>query len=190
MANVDAAYGFRPVRHLFGGLIRPNKYYIEDGYSTSIFTGDPVKSDVTTRRIVIATVSADAIGVFAGCNYVAADGEIKYSPYWPASTAVLTGTLPECLVYDDPGILFRAQFSAASGVAEIGNTADFVAGTGSAATGVSGYQLNSSAIGQAGLKLYDYVREDDNDPASDNADWLVLWSEHELLTGSYTAITT
>ena len=43
MANVDAAFGMRPVRHLTGGQIRANEYKIESGTSSNIFTGDCVK---------------------------------------------------------------------------------------------------------------------------------------------------
>ena len=31
MANVDAAFGMRPIRHLTGGQIRANEYKIESG---------------------------------------------------------------------------------------------------------------------------------------------------------------
>ena len=43
MANVDAAFGARPVRHLTGGQIRTNEYKIASGTSSNIFTGDFVK---------------------------------------------------------------------------------------------------------------------------------------------------
>ena len=36
MANVDAAFGMRPVRHLTGGQIRANEYKIESGTSSNI----------------------------------------------------------------------------------------------------------------------------------------------------------
>ena len=42
MANKDAAFGFRPVRHLSGGLIRTNEYAIAANYGTSIFQGQCV----------------------------------------------------------------------------------------------------------------------------------------------------
>ena len=49
MANVDAAFGARPVRHLTGGTVRANEWkIIGDGTSsTAIFTGDFVKLGAT-----------------------------------------------------------------------------------------------------------------------------------------------
>ena len=42
MANKDAAFGFRPVRHLTGGEIRSNEYTIAANYGTDIFQGQCV----------------------------------------------------------------------------------------------------------------------------------------------------
>ena len=42
MANVDAAFGFVPVRHMSGNAPRTNKYTIASGLAENIFTGDLV----------------------------------------------------------------------------------------------------------------------------------------------------
>ena len=43
MANVDAAFGLTPVRHLSGyGYSRANVYTIASGLAENIFTGDVV----------------------------------------------------------------------------------------------------------------------------------------------------
>ena len=44
MANKDAAFGFRPVRHLTGGDIQANEYTIAANYGTDIFHGQVCKS--------------------------------------------------------------------------------------------------------------------------------------------------
>ncbi len=44
MANKDAAFGFRPVRHLTGGDIQANEYTIAANYGTDIFHGQCVKA--------------------------------------------------------------------------------------------------------------------------------------------------
>ena len=44
MANKDAAFGFRPVRHLTGGLIRTNEYAIAANLGHNIFHGQCVKA--------------------------------------------------------------------------------------------------------------------------------------------------
>ena len=57
MANQDAAFGFRPVRHLSGGEIRTNEYKIAANYGTSIFMGSPVLA-VTAGGIEVADDSS------------------------------------------------------------------------------------------------------------------------------------
>ena len=42
MANQDAAFGFRPVRHLTGGEIRNNTYRITTNYDTALYQGQMV----------------------------------------------------------------------------------------------------------------------------------------------------
>ena len=42
MANQDAAFGFRPVRHLSGGEIRNNTYRITTNYDTALYQGQMI----------------------------------------------------------------------------------------------------------------------------------------------------
>ena len=44
MANKDAAFGGRPIRHLTGGTIRSNEYKMVYEYGANVFTGDFVFS--------------------------------------------------------------------------------------------------------------------------------------------------
>jgi hypothetical protein len=44
MANKDAAFGFKPARHLSGGEIRTEEYAIAANYGTSIFSGQVVEA--------------------------------------------------------------------------------------------------------------------------------------------------
>ena len=44
MANKDAAFGFRPVRHLTGGEIQANEYTIAANLGHDIFHGQCVKA--------------------------------------------------------------------------------------------------------------------------------------------------
>ena len=53
MANKDAAFGFKPARHLSGGEIRTQEYVIAANYSESHFNDTPVQ-EVTTGGINIA----------------------------------------------------------------------------------------------------------------------------------------
>lgn len=140
MANLSAANGLSPVRHLKGGVIRVEQMSIASGYGTALYLGDAVRSTGTADNIQIATAAADVVGVFAGCQYVAADGEVKFSRHWPASTATLGSADAIAWVYTDPDIVFRAQITTVA-AADIGTFADLVLGAGNAATGISGHTV-------------------------------------------------
>lgn len=178
MANLDAPNGFTPAYHLTGGTVRSSEMRIADQYATSIFSGDLVKL-VATGTIEVAAAGDSVVGVFAGCSYTAADGEVKFSKYWPASTDV-KGAYATAYVYDDPKIVFRAQFDGASGIADIGQMADMVAGTGNTTTGRSGQEISSTTgTATAQLRILDFVGSPGNDPASNNAEAFVQIVEHE-----------
>ena len=49
-----AAYGFKPHRHLSGGVIREQEYLISASYTTKIHTGAPVK--------IVVVVGPDDVG--------------------------------------------------------------------------------------------------------------------------------
>jgi hypothetical protein len=90
MANVDAAFGFVPIRHMSGNAPRTNKYTIATGLAENIFKGDLC---IITADGVITPHSAtevNNIGVFDGCSYTASDGSYIYSEYWPTGTTLQT----------------------------------------------------------------------------------------------------
>ena len=77
MANVDAAFGFIPIRHLSGYAPRANKYTIATGLAENIFTGDLViviADGVITPHTATET---NNIGVFAGVSYTASAGQVE-----------------------------------------------------------------------------------------------------------------
>ena len=110
MANKDGAFGFRPVRHLTGGLIRTNEYKIAANYGTSIFQGTPVLA-VTAGGIEVADDSSGTpsviLGIFGGCFYTdPTTSKPTFSNYYPAST---NASDIVAQVYDDPRIVFEVQ---------------------------------------------------------------------------------
>jgi hypothetical protein len=144
-----------------GGEIRSNEYSIASAYAANLFTGDPVEMTGTGKNIQLAAAAnADNIGVFAGCRYVNAAGEQKFSRYWPASTVA---TEIVALVYDDPNIVFEAQCDTLA-AADIGNQMDWAAGTGSTSTGTSGAYADEStkATTGASLRIMGLVPRPDN----------------------------
>lgn len=178
MANVDAAFGLAPVRHLSGnGYSRANVYTITSGLAENIFTGDAV---IITADGVITPHSAtevNNIGVFGGVSYTAADGSYVYSQYWPTGT---TATNIKAYVYDDPYTVFKVQSAGTIAQTNVGNCADLVAGAGSTSTGQSGFESSGTmAAGTATVKILGLYETPDNAMGA-NAIIEVLINEHLL----------
>ena len=178
MANVDAAFGFVPIRRLSGnGYSRANKYTITSGLSENIFTGDLVI--ITADGVITPHTATEVnnIGVFAGVSYTASDGSYVYSQYFPTGT---TGTSIIAYVYDDPYTVFKVQSAGAPAQTNIGNCADVVAGTGSTITGQSGFELSGTmSNGTATCKILGLYEGPEN-AFGTNAIMEVLINEHLL----------
>ena len=178
MANVDAAFGFVPIRHLSGnGYSRANKYTITSGLSENIFTGDLVI--ITADGVITPHTATEVnnIGVFAGVSYTASDGSYVYSQYFPTGT---TGTSIIAYVYDDPYTVFKVQSAGTPAQTNIGNCADVVAGTGSTITGQSGFELSGTmSNGTATCKILG-VYDGPENALGANAIMEVVINEHLL----------
>jgi hypothetical protein len=180
MANTNAPYGFRPIRHASGGTIRQEEYSIASGYGTAIGYGHPVELTSTTNQIQIAAAAnEDNLGIFVGCKYTDSNGNITYSRYWPAST---TGTNIVAYVITDPFVVFSCQGDSVA-VTDLGAFADWNAGTTNTTTGNSGaYLAVSGATGTTGksmriLKIID----DGENAAGAYAKIEVMWTENTLV---------
>ena len=184
MANVDKAFGLAPYKGLnvASAVQQANKYNIvTTGYGTSIFQGDLCifASGFINRA---AASSANLVGVFSHCYYVATDGTPTFKNYYPASTTALGSGDIECYVYDDPNQLYVVQADGSSGQAAIGRNADTDGIGGSTTTGVSTRELDSSTLANTQglqLKVVGVVQDDVNgDLSSDNANLVVQINEH------------
>tara|TARA_Y100001937_G_scaffold124786_1_gene190218 strand:+ start:1942 stop:2493 length:552 start_codon:yes stop_codon:yes gene_type:complete len=177
MANVDAAFGFVPVRHMSGNIPRANKYTITSGLAENIFTGDLC---ILTADGVITPHTAtetNNIGVFAGVSYTASDGSYVYSQFFPTGTSA---TDIIAYVYDDPYIVYKVQSAGSPAQTNIGNCADVVAGAGSTNTGNSGFEISGTmASGTATCKIIGLYDSPDNAFGA-NAVMEVLINEHLL----------
>ena len=181
MANVDAAFGARPVRHLTGGTVRANEWkIIGDGTSsTAIFTGDFVKLGAT-GYIDVAAAGNRLLGVFAGCKFTNSSGEVVFSKHYPASTTTQGSGDITAFVYDDPNIVWAIQSSGSADFADIGNLADHVAGTGSTTTGGSAHEINgTTGTGTAGLRILGKYEEPNNAYGTNGVLEVQIY-EHEL----------
>ena len=177
MANVDAAFGFVPIRHMSGNAPRTNQYTITSGLAENIFKGD--LCILTTAGVVTPHTATEVnnIGVFDGCSFTAADGSYVYSEYWPSGT-VATDIIAH--IYDGPYTVFRAQSAGTTAQANIGNNCDVVAGVGSTLTGQSGFELNGTmAAGTASCRILALYPAPDNEFGA-NAIMEVLINEHLL----------
>jgi len=110
MANTNKPDGFTPAYHMYGGVIRPAKMRIASEASASIFSGDVVT--LSSGYVIQGTATSTPIGVFYGVFFTATDGTPTFSKTWTGSTATLGGADAEALVYNDPAIVYEAQFTA------------------------------------------------------------------------------
>jgi hypothetical protein len=177
MANVDAAFGFVPIRHLSGNAPRANKYTITSGLAENIFTGD--LCIITADGVVTPHTATEVnnIGVFAGVSYTASDGSYVYSQYWPSGT---TGTNIIAYIYDDPFTVYKVQSAGTPAQTNIGNCADVVAGAGSTTTGISGFEISGTmANGTATCKII-ALHDSPSNAFGTNAVMEVVINEHLL----------
>jgi len=156
MANVDAAFGFVPVRHMSGNAPRANKYTITSGLAENIFNGDAVILTADGVINVAAATETNILGIFGGVSYTASDGSYVYSQYWPSGT---TASDIVAYVYDDPYTVFKVQSAGSPAQTNIGNCADIVVGSGSTTTGQSGMEISRTMAATSPqckiLALYD-----------------------------------
>jgi len=147
MANVDKAFGLRPLGNLSAsGSQKQYGYEIADNQAGAIYQGDLVTlKDGYILQFDPASHSA-AVGVFNGCNYIdPTTGKPTWSNYYPGSVNITQGKIT-AEVIDDPNQLFIIQNDGTSTAADYGKNADIVVGTGSTTTGVSANELDTSSI--------------------------------------------
>ena len=166
MANQDAAFGFRAVRHLSGGTPRTEEYLIASGLTKVIYTGSPVMG-VVGGQITLGTVSAvQYIGVFNGCFYTdPTSSKPTWKAYYPASTAAADIV---ATVHMDPNIVFEAQHDGTGTAALNFSSGLFVGVGGSTITGQSTQELDTSEFGTTaeGFKQIGISKDPDNSDTS------------------------
>jgi len=145
MANANIAFGLKAIREAgngpFNGAV--NMYYHPASDSTALYIGDPVIKNGSADAagvpgIVRAAASSALTGAVVG---FVPDGVVDIAGFGAASTAYYV------LVADDPNQEFEVQEDSVGGAlaaADIGLNADIVAGSGSAYTKRSGFQLDTS----------------------------------------------
>lgn len=187
MANADAPFGFRPIGGLDGspynGATVECVLLAADG--TATFVGDPVKltgtasADGHAPSVAQAAVTDQVFGVVV--SFEADPATSLDDQYRKASTLRRVKVAP---ALDN---LFVIQVDGAFAITDVGNTADFIVGSGSTVTGMSGVELDSSDIGTgANLQILGLSREPDNS-VDTNANVIVRINE-SILRGDGTAV--
>jgi hypothetical protein len=165
MASTNSGYGLRAVNELGGlpyaGSTRQFLINPDGSTNTNIFNGSIVAVDTSGYIVIVGTVGSSAgnifpagtIGVFVGCSYVNAQGQVIYSQYYPASYVAPTGTAITAYVIDDDRAVFQVQANGsltqtALGMNAILSTAQTTS-TGSTTTGNSNTQISTSLASTA-----------------------------------------
>jgi hypothetical protein len=150
MANPDKAFGLRPLGNLSAtGAQKQYGYEIEDSQAGAIYQGDLV-TIVGGYVVKFAPgTHAAALGVFNGCNYIdPTTGKPTWKNFYPGSVNITQGIISADVI-DDPNQLFIIQADEDIEKADIGKNADVIGTGGSATTGVSSMELDSSTIADA-----------------------------------------
>ena len=185
MANIDSAFGLKPVQHRNGapynGAFR--LYSTPTGNATAVFIGDPVILLGTSQTIngkiysdvAQAATGAVVSGVVVGVIPVTQDS----TRHRVASTQRLL------MVADDPDLLFEIQ-EVSGGTALTANDAglnvDYVVAAGSAVTGMSGVELNNATEATTNtldLHIVGVAPREDN-AIGEHCKWLVTINRHQF----------
>ena len=133
MAITAAPYGLKPVKLASGTSYAgaTSEYLIDPaGEGTNLFYGQVVHigadgyialstatgADGTTNALPTGTTLTGSLGVFVGCEYVNAQGQVINAQYYPSGT---TGVV-KAYVVDDPNVLFQAQMDGVIDQSDIG----------------------------------------------------------------------
>jgi hypothetical protein len=153
MASTASPYGLRPVNQLGGTpYAGATRTYLIDpaGTASNIYNGSPVYvnasgylavatatgADATTNGFPVGTANTGIVGVFVGCSYYNAQGQLIFSQYYPTG---VTGVI-QASVVDDPNVVFQVQSAGSVTQAAVGANVFFSTGavaTGSTTTGNS-----------------------------------------------------
>ena len=164
MASTATPYGLRAVNEL-GGLpyAGSTRQFLIDpaGYNTNVFNGSIVAVNTAGYINIVGTVGSSAgdifpagtIGVFVGCSYVNAQGQVVYAQFYPANTVAPAGTAITAYVIDDDRAVFQVQAAGtlaqtALGMNAILSTAQTTS-TGSTTTGNSNTAISISVAATA-----------------------------------------
>ena len=182
MANVDKAFGLRPLGNLSAtGAQKQFAYEINDNQSGAIYQGDLVTLSSGYVVKYDSTLHTSALGVFNGCNYIdPTSGKPTWKNYYPGSVNITAGVI-SAEVVDDPNQLFLIQADEDVVQADIGLNAPIAYTAGSTTTGLSATELDSSLIANTAtlvLKIVGFYNTPSNERATNHVDVVVKINTH------------
>tara|TARA_R110002051_G_scaffold5236_1_gene27682 strand:- start:9 stop:575 length:567 start_codon:yes stop_codon:yes gene_type:complete len=187
MANQDAAFGFKPVRHMSGN-IQAEEYAIANNYNTAIYNGQVVEAVTAGGIEAAAAGDVQQLGVFGGVFYTdPTSSKPTWKAYYPASTAAADIV---ATVYADPNIIFEVQHSGTGTAAMNHGGFDFAGVGGSTVNGQSTSELDTSTVTTSGgFKQIGISKDPSNsDTASANANAYVKFNTGEHVFTLTTAL--
>ena len=182
MANVDKAFGLRPLGNLSAtGAQKQFAYEINDNQSGAIFQGDLVTLSGGYVVKYDSTLHTSALGVLNGVFYVdPTSGKPTFKNFYPGSVNITSGVITAEVV-DDPSQLFLIQADEDVVQADIGLNANIAYTAGSSTTGLSGTELDSSTIANTAglvLKVVGFYNSPSNERATNHVDVVVKINAH------------
>lgn len=192
MANKDAAFGLRPVKHVSGSPFNggQSRYRITTAdatNTTNIYNGDIVTQN--TAGIVTRIARADSgsatsaiiVGVFNGCYYTdPTTSKPTWSNHWPGNAA----TDAVAFIIDDPYVVYEVQADAAFPVADLWGNFDIVdqSTVGDTSSGRSNVELDvttGATTATLPMKAIEISTDPQNsDVSTANTNVLVLVQNH------------
>ena len=188
MANKDAAFGFKPTRHLTGGKIRAEEFAIAANYGSNIFNGQIVEAVTVGGIEAAAAGDTQLAGVFGGAFFTdPTASKPTFSAYYPAST---NASDIVATVYTDPYIVYEAQHDGTGTAAMNYGGFDFVGVSGSTLSGQSTSEIDTSTVTTSGnLKQIGISKDPENsDTSSANANAYVVINTGEHIFKLTTAL--
>ena len=170
MANTDAARGLQ----IAGPLLSCRMYKMSAAYAQALYIGDPMALDASGNAIIATAGTGNVIqGVALG--FFTSEFVPLATVYHPSATAGSNFVL----LADDPRQLFVCQEDSTGNnlaLTDIAGNLNLASGTGSTVNGMSGWEIDSSDLGDATagdqVRLINILRSPDN-AIGTNCKWII-----------------
>ena len=186
MANIDAAFGMRPVGTLSGaGNMMTNEYFIADNEASAMYQGDAIIQQASNTGYVDIAAAGDevCIGVLNGVliDDHPTTGKPSFQNHY-TQTNVTTGSI-RAFVYDDPYMKFEIQGDSGtdSDVTDRHEVADLVNMGTTGGSGISLMELDMSdlAATDGQVKIVGFSTDPENNELGvEHMNYIVIFNEH------------